>query len=113
MYDEQGHMARDFPHPRRPWLSHYITNGHATEDFPELIAKWEDQVHQRGTNLISSEIKTVIRGQLPTLNIVTQGGEKTGVDVDNIPQIQKATPKEDIYDPLKQKLLFKNEIEVL
>jgi len=45
-YDEQGHMARDFPHLRWPWCSHCRTNGHATEHCPELIAKWEDRVHQ-------------------------------------------------------------------
>jgi hypothetical protein len=61
-YDEQGHMARYCPHPRRPWCCHYRTNGHTTEDYPELIAKWEDRVRQRGTNLISSEIKRVAKG---------------------------------------------------
>jgi hypothetical protein len=44
--DEQGHMARDRPHLRRPWFSHCITNGHATEECPKLIAKWEDRVRQ-------------------------------------------------------------------
>jgi hypothetical protein len=53
-YDEQGHMARYFPHLRWPWCSHYRTNGHATEYFPELIAKWEDRVRKQGTNLIIS-----------------------------------------------------------
>jgi hypothetical protein len=35
------------------------------------------------------------------LNIVTRGGEKTRTNVDNVPQIQKAMPKEDMYDPMK------------
>jgi hypothetical protein len=83
-------MARDFPHPRQPWCSHCRTNGHATEDFPELIVKWEDQVRQRGTNIIISKIKRVIKGQLPNINIITQGGAKTGADADNLPKIQKA-----------------------
>jgi hypothetical protein len=104
-------MARDCPHLRWPWCSHSITNGHATEDCPKIIAKWEDQVRQRGTNLISSKINRFIRGQIPNLNIVTRGGGKTGVDIDNLPQIQKATLKEDMYDPMKQKLFFKNAIE--
>jgi hypothetical protein len=78
-------MAGDFPHLRRPWCSHCRTNGHATEDFPKLIEKWEDRVRQRGTNLISSKIERVIRGQLTNLNIVTQGGAKTGADTDNLP----------------------------
>jgi hypothetical protein len=40
--DEKVHISRDFPHPRWPWFSHCRTNGHATEDFLELIEKWED-----------------------------------------------------------------------
>jgi len=63
-YDEKVHMARDYPHPRRPWLSHYRTNGYATEDFPELVEKWEDRARKRATNLISLEIKRVIKGKL-------------------------------------------------
>jgi hypothetical protein len=53
-YDEKGHMDIDCPHPRRPWCSHYKTDGHANDEFPELIAKWEDRVCQRRTNLIIS-----------------------------------------------------------
>jgi hypothetical protein len=63
--------------------------------------KWEDWVHQRGTNLIILEIKRFIKGKLPKINIVTQGREKTDADVDNLPHIQKIVPKEDMYDPLK------------
>jgi hypothetical protein len=44
--DEQGHMARDCPHPRQPWCSHCRTNGHTTEDFPEIIEKLEYWVRQ-------------------------------------------------------------------
>jgi hypothetical protein len=72
----------------------------------------KDRACQQGNNLINSEIKRVIIGKFPNLNIVTQGGAKTGVDVDNLPQIQKETPKEDRHDPIKQKLFFKNSIEV-
>jgi hypothetical protein len=100
-YDEKDHMARYFPHPRRTWCSHCRTNGHAIEDYPRLIVKWEDHVRQRETNIISSEKKRFIRRHLPNLNIVTRGGEKIGADVDNLPQIQKETLKEDRYDPLK------------
>jgi hypothetical protein len=49
---------------------------------------------------------------LPNLNIVTRGGAKTGAHADNLPQIQKETLKECRYDALKQKLFFKNAIEV-
>jgi hypothetical protein len=105
-------MARECPHLRWPWCTHYKTNGHVIEDFSKLIVKWEDRVRQRGTNLISSEIKRFSKGQLPNINIITRGGEKTGADADNLPQIQKAVPKEDRYDPLKHNLFFKNSIEI-
>jgi hypothetical protein len=63
--------------------------------------KWKDQAHQQGSNFIGSEIKRVIKGQLPMININTQGGSKTDVDTDNMPKIQKEMPKEDRYHPLK------------
>jgi hypothetical protein len=105
-------MARNYHHMRQPWCSHCRTNGNTTEDNPELIEKSEYRVRQRGNNLIISEIERVIKGQLPNLNIVIIGGEKTSPDVDNLPQIHKTTTKEGIYDSLKQKLFFKNSIEV-
>jgi hypothetical protein len=74
--------------------------------------KWEDQACQRGSNFIGSEIKREVKGKLPKINIITHGGEKTGTDVDNLPKIQKEAPKEDMYDPMKQKLFFKYAIEV-
>jgi hypothetical protein len=111
-YDEKGHMDRDRPHLRSPWCSHCRNNVNATKDFPKLIAKWEDRVRQRGTNLISLEIKRVIKGRLDNLNIITRGGSKTGADDDTPPQIQKETPKEDRYDPLKHKMFLKYAIEV-
>jgi hypothetical protein len=37
---------------------------------------------------------------------------KTGDDANTLTQIQKATPKKDRYDPLKQNLFFKDAIEV-
>jgi hypothetical protein len=45
--NKQGHLARDFPHLRRLWFSHFRTNGHTTKDCLELIAKWEYWVCQR------------------------------------------------------------------
>jgi hypothetical protein len=65
---------------------------------------------QCGPNIISSEIKRGIEGQLTNINISTHGGENTGVDVDNQLNIQKEAPKDDRYDPLKQKLFFKDAI---
>jgi hypothetical protein len=32
---------------------------------------------------------------------MTQGGENIDANVDNLPQIQKVVPKEDMHDPLK------------
>jgi hypothetical protein len=91
----------------------YKNNGHATKDFLELIAKWEDQVYQRGANIISSELKKKrIEGHLPNINIITHRGEKTGEDTDNQPKIQKTIPKDGKYDPVKQNLFFKNAIEI-
>jgi hypothetical protein len=46
--DEQGNIARDFPLPRRPWCAHCRNNTHTTEDFPDLISKWEDHARKRG-----------------------------------------------------------------
>jgi hypothetical protein len=31
---------------RRPWCAHCRNNTHATEDFPELIVKWEDRARK-------------------------------------------------------------------
>jgi hypothetical protein len=53
-----------------------------------------------------------IQGQLPNINIITHGGGKTGADADNQPNIYKIVPKDDRYDPVKQKLFLKNEIEI-
>jgi len=83
--DEKVHLDRDSPHPRRPWCSHCRTNEHTTEDCLELIAKWEDIVRQRGTNLISSNIKRISKEQFLDLNIVNRGGSKTGDDADTLP----------------------------
>jgi hypothetical protein len=53
-----------------------------------------------------------IEGQLPNINIISHEGEKTGADANKQPKIKKAIPKDDMFDPLKQKLFFKNEIEI-
>jgi hypothetical protein len=77
-----------------------------------LIAKWEYQVHQQGDNIIRLELKMGIEGKLPNINIITCRGEKTGADATSQPKIHKAIPKDDRYDLVKQKLIFKNEIEI-
>jgi len=57
-------------------------------------------------------MKRRIEGQLPNIKIITHGGEKIEVDADNQPKIQKETPKDDRYDPLKQIFFFKDVIEI-
>jgi hypothetical protein len=77
-----------------------------------LIIKWEDSVHQHGANIIFSELKRGIEGKLPNINIITHGEEKTGVDTNSQLKIQKVIPKDDRYDHVKQKLFFKNAVEI-
>jgi hypothetical protein len=59
----------------------------------ELITKWEYRAHQRGAKFISSKIKREVKGQLPRINIITQGGENTGIDVDNLHRSRKKCPR--------------------
>jgi hypothetical protein len=105
-------MAIEFPHLRRTWCSHYRTNVHETQDFPDLIAKWEDRARQRGYNSIGYEHRREVKGKIPKVDIITHGGGKTGKDADSQPKIQKASVKDDMYDPLKQKLFFKDALEI-
>lgn len=51
-----------------------------TEDFLELIARWEEWNMQRGTNLINVEPMVTEVAQLSNINIVTHGGKNIGVD---------------------------------
>jgi hypothetical protein len=53
-----------------------------------------------------------VEGRLPKVDIITHGGEKTREDEDNQPKIHKASPKDDMYDPLKQKIFFKDAVEI-
>jgi hypothetical protein len=94
---------RDYLLPRIPWCTHYINNTHATEDFPELIMKWEDRVRKRGANLINYESMPITEGKDPNINIITRGGTRTSVDVDNPNQskIQKAVSMDDKYDLIR------------
>lgn len=68
------------PLPRRPWFYHCRVNNHAIEDYPELIAKWEDRNRERASNFINSKsrITRVVVG--PTINVVARGGTHTGTD---------------------------------
>jgi len=101
--DEQGHLARDRPLPRRPRCTHHRNNAHATEECPKLITKWEERARQRGTNLINYEPRPITEEQEPNINIITRGKTRTGVDVDNPNQskIQKEVSVDTKYDPIR------------
>jgi hypothetical protein len=61
---------------------------------------------------VGYELRREAEGKIPIVEIITHGGEITGVDADNHPKIQNATPKDYMYDPLKQKMCFKYAIEI-
>jgi hypothetical protein len=76
--------------------------------------KWEDHVRHQGTNLINSKPQPVTEEKVPNINIITRGGTRTSVDVDNLNQskIQKVVPEDIGYDPLVQKYFFKDVVEI-
>jgi hypothetical protein len=53
-----------------------------------------------------------VKGRLPKVDTITCRGEKTRACENNRPNIQKTTPKDDRYDPLKKKLFFKDAVEI-
>ena len=53
--DQEGHVARECPLPKRPWSSQCHVNTHVIEDCPEFIKKWEERARQRGMNLVNAE----------------------------------------------------------
>jgi hypothetical protein len=112
--DEQGNLTRDCPLLRRPWCAHCRNNTHATEDYPELISKWEDHVRQCGDNLINFEPQPITEEKEPKINIITRGGTRIGVDIDNPNQskIQKVVPVDVKYDPLRKNKFFHNNVEM-
>jgi hypothetical protein len=61
---------------------------------------------------MSSELKIGIEGHLSNIIIIYRGGAKTRVDANNQPKVQKVVPKDNRYDHMKQKLFFKNAIEI-
>ena len=106
-------MARECPLPRRPWCSQCRVNAHATEDYPELIKKWEERARQRGTNLINSEPRGTVAPDLQNVAIVTRGGKKTGEDAhgkEPARVVRPASPKKLIGAEV-QKKYFQEEIE--
>jgi hypothetical protein len=67
--------------------------------------KLEDHARKQGINLINSEPRLVIEEKEPNINIITRGGTRIGVDVDNSTQtkISKELLEDVTYDPLVQK----------
>jgi hypothetical protein len=60
------------------------------------------------------EPRPVTEEKAPNINIITRGGTRTGVDVDNSTQrkIHKVVPEDVKYDPLVQKQFFKDVVEI-
>jgi hypothetical protein len=65
---------------------HNRNNGHATEDCPELITKWEDRVRQHIDNHISSELKRGLRENYQRLT-------SSLVEEKRLGQMQKISPR--------------------
>ena len=111
--DQEGHVARECPLPRRPWCSQCRVNAHATEDCPELIKKWEERARQRATNLIGSEPRGVATPDMQNVAIITRGGKKTGEDVhekEPVRVVRPASPKK-LIRPEVQKKYFQEAVE--
>lgn len=78
--DQEGHVTKECPFPRKSWCSQCRINTHAMEDCPDLIAKWEERTRQRGANLVNVEPRTDDVLLVTNINIVTRGGKRTGED---------------------------------
>jgi hypothetical protein len=64
--------------------------------------------------LINLEPRPIIEEKTPNINIITRGGTRTCVDVDNSTQsnIHKVVPEDVRYDPLTQKQFLKDDVEI-
>lgn len=60
--------------------AHYRNIGHATEDCPDLLAKWEAKTWQHNVNLVNFEPRTISESEDPRINVITRGGAKTDGD---------------------------------
>jgi len=52
--EDKEYLERDCPLLSISWCTHCRNNTHATDECPDLIAKWEYCIRKRGTNLINS-----------------------------------------------------------
>ena len=85
----------------------------ATEDYAELIKKWEERVRQRGANLINSEPRGAATPDMQNVTIVTRGGKKTGEDAhkkEPAQGVRLASPKK-LMRPEVQKKYFQEAVE--
>jgi len=112
--EEKGHLAGDFPLSIIPWCVPCKNNIHATKDCLELITKWEENARKRGSNLINFEPQPINQEKEPNINIITRGGTRNGVDVDNPTQskIQKVVLVDAKYDPIRHNEFFQNAVEI-
>lgn len=90
--DQEGHVAREFPLPRRPWCSQCRVNTHTTEDCPELIKRWEERARQRGKNLVNFEPRIIEDQNMQSVAIVTRGGKRTGEVAQGMDSIKLVRP---------------------
>lgn len=98
-------MVRECHFSQRPWCSYCQLNTHATEDYPELVVRWEEQNWAKGVNLVCVEAQDSSPSTQPNINVVTRGGKKMRADIGTPDQLavkRPASPKKS-YDPNKQK----------
>jgi hypothetical protein len=64
--------------------------------------------------LINLELQPSVEEKAPIINIITRGGTRVGVDVDNSTQrnICKPVPKDFTYEPLLEKKFFNDIVEI-
>ena len=70
--DQEGHVARECPLRRRPWCSQCRVNTQATDDYPELIKRWEERARQRGDNIVNVEPRIVEAQPMQSIAIITK-----------------------------------------
>jgi len=85
-----------------------MINTHTTEDFPELIAKWEERTRQRGANLDNVKHRNDDGIPATNINIVTRGGKKMREDrsTTDPPLIVRASSPKKPYQPERQKYYY-------
>jgi hypothetical protein len=108
-FQQPGHYARECPLPPTTCMYCHATD-HDTEDCPTLLGKIQEKRNQNNQNVqwISAEARDDGRN----INIVTQGGAKTGTDaVRQDPTqhqwVKKNTEPQKQFDAWKEKETFK------